>query len=193
MCTKWAQHQRNNIIKQAETFRSEAIARQDRDTQELFFSMLNEVRNMKNNSYENEILVNESHPLQCVNKFNTCDNHELDAIKNVANNFITPGYMPPVPEKTTNSFVESLKEHHEFECHEFVGCCKLSWGKKLAMRHLRRMHLHQLTLDNSGKCKNCLDKIHPLCLSAKDLDKVIAEIASNDGKKKFHCCNVWTW
>ena len=66
MCTKRAQHQRDKIIKQTETLRSEAIERQERDTQELCSSMLNEVRNMKNNSHVHEILVIKSHPLHCV-------------------------------------------------------------------------------------------------------------------------------
>ena len=61
--------------------------------------MLIEVRNMKNNSCENKILVNKSHPIQRVSKFNACDNHELDTMKNITSDFMAPGRMLPVPEK----------------------------------------------------------------------------------------------
>lgn len=62
---------------------------------------------------------------------------------------------------------------------------QIARGKKLSMRYSRRMQLHQLIFDNSRKCKNCLDNIQPLYLSANDLDEVIAVAASNCGKTKL--------
>ena len=82
-------------------------------------------------------------------------------------------------QKTAPSFVESLKENFKHEHHKFTGCSKLHWGKKLTMRCSRRMQLHELTSDNSRKCKNCMDNVQKLYLSANDLDKVIASTASN--------------
>ena len=47
-CAKWAHYQRENLTKKAEGLKLEAMDRQDRDTQELFWSMLNEARHMSN-------------------------------------------------------------------------------------------------------------------------------------------------
>lgn len=59
------------------------------------------------------------------------------------------------------------------------------WGKKLSMRYSRRMQLHQLTLDNSKNYKYSFNNVQPLCHSAKDLDRAIADAALNLGKRKF--------
>ena len=84
-------------------------------------------------------------------------NEDLDAIKSLAYNVTTPEATSPMPEKTTPSFVELLKEHYECECHKFIGCGKLHCGNNLKMRHSRRMQLHKLMSDNSRKFKNYID------------------------------------
>ena len=60
--TKWAQHQRDALIKNAKGLISESMARQDRDTEELFSRMLNELRHMRNSCNMHGILENNIQP-----------------------------------------------------------------------------------------------------------------------------------
>lgn len=126
---KWAQHQRNKIIKQAESLKSDAMVRQDKDTQELFSSILNEVRHLKNNFMPNEILLNTSQLSHCAKQIFSDDSHDLVDIRNAATNLITLSALPPIPEKTPASFVELLKEYFKYEYHKCIGYCKLQGAK----------------------------------------------------------------
>ena len=59
---KWAKHQREKLMKKADELKSEAMARKDRNTKELFSSVLNEVTHMRNRCNGYGIVENNSHP-----------------------------------------------------------------------------------------------------------------------------------
>ena len=119
---KWAQHKREKLMNKAEGLKSEAMDRQDRDTQELFSSMSDEVRNMSNMCYVHGILENNSHPNSNIKNINSEINEDLDTIKSLDHNVITLAAMPPMLEKTPPSFVELLKECCKHEYYKFIEC-----------------------------------------------------------------------
>ena len=167
---KWANHQRINLLNKAEHLKSATIDRQEEDTQELFTNMLNEIKSMNNTCNRNGILDNTIVSKHACNNLGIQISDDLESIQYFADSVIIPNTIPPMPENSPEKFISLLQEYFKHECHRHIGCCELTWGKKLSMRCSRRSQLFKLVSDNSRKHK-------PLYSSAKYLDKKLAHAA----------------
>ena len=96
----------------AKNYQSDAIARKDRVSQELFGNTLNEIRSV-NTNYNNQCIVEFiMHTNVAGKKINVAINEDLKRLESLASNVITP-YASPLFQKNTfylRGFIEGTLE-----------------------------------------------------------------------------------
>ena len=83
----------------AKSFQTDAIARKDRHTQELFSSMMNEVMSIHNMCDPQCISEYSMHANVIIKNVNIEVSDDLKQTQSLAANVINPSNTPPIPEK----------------------------------------------------------------------------------------------
>ena len=85
-------------MNKAEYFEIEAGATEDKDTQELFASMLNEIKSTNNMFSTHSVLDNKYVAKILYETLGIEANDDLDVLKSLEDSVITPTATPPLPE-----------------------------------------------------------------------------------------------